>query len=147
MSEMPDYDSSAERPKGQQSSVEMGAEHGVSEADKEANKGWAHRSQIARGSHEKDKQGAISATVNERRQGKAHRQIEETPSSHEQQQKERPKSDNHGETSKEDCVHGRPLTDKEKAAMKFGEYWPTSEKREFLEEDTLLEAEQFGWEI
>lgn len=120
---------------------------GVSEANQEKNKGWGHRSEIARNSAEKAKQKSISAVVNDRRVGETHMKENPDPNKHEQQQEDRPKSDNHGETCESDYLHGKPLSTKEKAAMKHGENWSDSMKREFLENKTTLDAEAFDWSL
>jgi hypothetical protein len=50
-------------------------------------------------------------------------------------------------TLPQDYPNGRPLTDAEYAAKKFGHYWPEDKQREFLSEKTDLEAEAFGWSL
>jgi len=132
---MKDYDGSLEG----KSEREHHQPNGVSEDPR--NEGWSHRSNLARNQHAKERERAISQVVEERREGKAHTRLNES-NRHERDQEERPESDNSGETNPEDYEFGRPLTDKEKAAKKFGQHWPESKQRQFLTNDTDLTAEQ-----
>jgi hypothetical protein len=127
--------------------LESGSSHstdqpeGVSEAQSAKNEGWGHRTQIARNQHAEHKQESISKVYEERIDGElvtlSQLQREESPEQH-------PKD---GETQESDYKFGRPLSDKEQAALKYGEHWPESKKREFLANDTTLSADQLGWNL
>ena len=114
---------------------------GVTESDIDANKGWSHRSQLARNQHSKERERAISAEVEERREGKIHRLDElKQDTKHD----ESDESDNHGESHENDYEFGRPLTTMERAAINTGQYWSENKRREFLNK-TDLTREHLGW--
>lgn len=137
------YNPDMERTEAKYSYKEVGP-NGVSEAQEEKNEGWGHRSQIARNQAQKAKEKSVTAEVREKRHGKAHRNVEEQETRHENEQDERPKSDNSGVTDPSDYEHGRPLNEKERAAKKWGHYWTAEQKVEFLQ-GTDLTAEDYGW--
>jgi hypothetical protein len=87
----------------------MGAEHGVSPADKNANDGWGHRSEMESVDHEKRR--SVSQRVNERQAG-------ETVSPHKKDHgKEGHKSD---EKTEEDYVESEEKSLAEKYRDKYG---------------------------
>lgn len=143
---MSEYNAHLERSSVVKSSVEMGAEHGVSEIDKQKNKGWAHRSNISRSAHDRKRAESISKVVEERREGVAHYQIEEE-NDHQRDRANNPKAENHGETHPKDRMGDEKeseLTKKEEYAKKYGEYWAEDKQEEFLEESELT-REQLNW--
>lgn len=132
---MRDYDSSLEpTAKRKQHQPE-----GVSEANKEKNHGWGHRTQVTRNQYSEHREESISKVVSERIDG-------ELVTLSEIKRKQQNQADNHGESHPNDYEFGRPLTKAEKAARKFGEYWPESKQEDFLENDTDLSAADLNWE-
>lgn len=111
MSEQPQYDGYLETGN---SRTTPNQPNGVSEADKQKNEGWGHRSEMSREQEIPDKKGA-SSRYNERINGKAHENIER------ENKKCRRGDPNDGWKDRE--THEKKYDSKrEKFADKFGEH-------------------------
>lgn len=138
MSEMADYDGRLEGS----SERDATQPNGVSEDPR--NEGWSHRTNME--AIDSKKRKSISQRVSEGRNGKTYYKIDPEESRIDREKRERPKSENHGETESSDYEYGRELTKAEKAAMRFGDNWPIEKKQSFLANKTDLPRSAFDWQ-
>ena len=131
----PDYENYLERGNAGNPSSQP---NGVSEDSR--NEGWGHRTEMAdEGSVQFEEQRSTSQNVNDRDAGEVVRM----------EKKDHGKCGSRASNENDDALvdEGESLNAKEKAAKDNGEYWPDAKKRDFLENDTDLDAEDLGWEV
>ena len=134
-SNYPDYDNYLERGSSGSPSAQP---NGVSEDSR--NEGWSHRTEMAdQGSVQFEEQRSTSQNVNDRDAGEVVRM----------EKKDHGKCGGKSSNENDDALveDRESLNAKEKAAKEYGDHWPDSKKREFLEQETDLEAEALGWDI